>query len=392
MHNPKQFWKSMNKILNKSNKNTTTQIRYNNNIIQEPSVAANIFNQHFASIGNSPVFDSPVAYDSLNSSTCRSSFSLQKILPVEVQHAINKLKDDCGTGPDGIETKFIKLAAHILMYPLCDLFNLSIATCTLPSTWKFAIVTPLHKGGDPRDTNNYRPISIINSLAKILEKLIFNQLSHYVNIFNILSPCQSGFRPNFSTSTALLKFTNNVFSTSENGKLTGAIFLDLTKAFDIVDHYLLLDKLNSIGVTRNTLLWFNSYLHNKRQCVSFNGNLSNYLTVEKGVPQGSSLGPLLFSIFINDLPKICSDCQIYLYADDIVIYTANANRSSIETSIQSEFALVQNWFTTNKLSLNKNKSCCMLLGTRQGLGETPDLTISFNDGSSLERVSSFKYL
>ena len=187
----------------------------------------------------------------LNNQSC---FSFQKIKPVDVQHAINELKDDCGPGPAGIETKFIKLGANILMYPLCDLFNLSFSTCTLPSAWKCANVTPLHKGGDPHDINNYRPISIINSVAKILEKLVFNQLSHYVSTFNILSPCQSGFRPNHSTTTALLKFTSDVFTASEDGKLTGAIFLDLTKAFDVVDHYLLLDKLYSIGLSQNNLL------------------------------------------------------------------------------------------------------------------------------------------
>ncbi len=205
MHNPKQFWKNMNNILNKSNKSISTQLRFNNNIIQDPLVISNIFNHHFTSVSSSYVFD-PTCVSSINSSS-NSSFSFRKILPVEVQCVINELKVDCGPGPEGIETKFIKLAANILMYPLCDLFNLSLSTCALHSAWKCDIVTPLHKGGDPHDINNYRPISFINSIAKIFEKIIFNQLSRYILDYNILSPCQSGFRPSFSTATALTLLT-----------------------------------------------------------------------------------------------------------------------------------------------------------------------------------------
>lgn len=183
-----------------------------------------------------------------------------------------------------------------------------------------------------------------------------------------------------------------MYTSSENSELTGAIFLDLTKGFDIVDYYLLLDKLYSIGVSQNSLLWFNSYLHNRRQCVHFNGNNSDYAILMKEVPQGSSLGPLLFSIFINDLPKICSNCQVHLYADDAVIYSSSANKSIIENTLQREFASVQRWFSSNKLILNKKKSCCMFFGTRSGLGDASDLTISFTDGSPLTQVTSFKYL
>lgn len=250
------------------------------------STISNIFNQHFSFVGNSLVFDQSKAPIFSPSSRCRNScFSFHKIYLVEVQHAINELKDDCGPpssggfGPDGIETKFIKLAARILMSPLCDLYNLPLLTCSLPSAWKSVIVTPLRKGCDPNYMNKYRPISIINPIQISFEKLIFKQLSHYVTKCNILSSCQPGFRPNFSTTTALLKFTNDIFTASENGQLTGAIFLDVTKAFDIVDHYLLLDKLYSIGISWNSLLWLNSYLHNRRQCVNFTGNQSDYIIV-----------------------------------------------------------------------------------------------------------------
>ncbi len=184
------------------------------------------------------------------------------------------------------------------MYLLADLFNLSLATCELPAIWKYAHITPLHQGGDILDLNNYRPISIICSIARVFEKLIYSQLSTYLSINNILSLFQSGFRPNHSTTTALLKFTNDVLLAANIGELTGAILMDLTKAFDFVDRYLLLDKLHAIGLSDNAVLWFNSYLHNHKQCVVLHGNKSDLLIQQRGVPQGSTLGPLLFSMLM----------------------------------------------------------------------------------------------
>ena len=246
------------------------------------------------------------------------------------------------------------MASHVLSFPLSDVFNLSLATCKIPSSWKCARVTPIHKGGDTTDVN-YRPISIINSITKIFEKLIFNELSSYLNDHNLLSPHQSGFRPHFWTTTALLKVTNDILSAFDNNMHTGAIFIDLTKAFDMVDHYLLLDKLYSVGLSPDALLFFNSFLHHRSQCVSFQGCQSGFKIIDKGVPQGSSLGPLLFSIFINDLPQTCSNCQIHLYADDTVIYSPGSDTPQIQHLLQSDFISVQNWLFSNKLLINKKK-------------------------------------
>ena len=129
--------------------------------------------------------------------------------------------------------------------------------------------------------------------------------------------------------------------------LTGAIFIDLTKAFDMVDHYLLLDKLHAIGLSESSLLWFNSYLHHRYQCVSLHGTQSDFMLMEKGIPQGSSLGPLLFSIFINDLPQACSDCQIHLYADDTVMYTSGSNIFQIQTFLKISITYINGFQPTN---------------------------------------------
>ena len=368
--NPKKFWRNVNSLLNNSTKSTVTKIKVNNDIISDPLAVANAFNQHFSTICSSQF--SNLFYSS-PANEQRSSFSFATINPTDVQQAISELKSGNGINPDGLEIKFIKLASHVLAFPLSDLFNLSLSTCVVPLMWKSARVTPIYKGGNALDPNNYRPISIISSVAKVFEKIIFKQLFNYVNDFAILSPNQSGFRPNFSTSTALLKFTNGVSSAIDNVS-TGAIFIDLSKAFDMVDHYLLLDKLQAIGLSKDSLLWFNSYLHFRSQCVSLHGCVSQSVIMEKVVPQGSSLGPLLFSLFINDLPQICSDCSIHLYADDTVIYSSNVLVSKTQSSLQSNFNTIQRWFQSNHLILNKKKSYSMPFATRSA---------SLNQGNNL---------
>lgn len=269
---------------------------------------------------------------------------------------------------------------------------MSFDTCEVPIAWKCTKVIPLHKGGDKQNLNSYRPISIINSVVKIFEKMIFDQLSNYLSCNNLLSHCQSGFRKHFSTTTALMKFTNDVFSSFDNNMCTGAIFLDLSKAFDLVDHYLLLDKLHAIGLCRLSLLWFNSYLHHRRQCVSYRGSLSNFASIDKGIPQGSSLGPLLFSIFINDMPLYCSDCDIHLYADDTVIYCSKPIISDINVSLQHDFDSVQQWLSLNKLLLNKSKSYSMLFQRNALISGENNLKLQFLDSSPLESTETFKYL
>ena len=191
------------------------------------------------------------------------------------------------------------------MYPLCDLFNLSLSTCELPQIWKCSRITPLQKSTDVLEPNKYRPISIICCITEVFENIIYNQLSSYLNSYNLLSPSQSGFCSNHSTITALLKLSNAIYSATNNSNLTGAVFIDVTKAFDLVDHYHLLDKLHSVGLSHNALLWFHTYLHNRKQCVVIQGTKSDTLVQQRGMPQGLTLGPLLFPFsWIKSLPSV----------------------------------------------------------------------------------------
>lgn len=389
--NPKNFWKKMNYLTNKSSKSSTTHISSNGQMVSEPVMIAEAFSHHFATIGQTMSGNSHYG-PSLTQGRSNSSFCFNIVSPFDVQRVIDGMRAGCSAGPDGLDIRFFKLASHVLSFPLADLFNLSLTTGEIPSSWKSARVIPLHKGGSTSDMNNYRPISIINSVTKIFEKLIFNQLSTYLTDHNILSQHQSGFRPGYSTTTALLKFTNDVMSAADSNMPSGAIFIDLSKAFDLVDHYLLLDKLHAIGLSRTALLFFNSFLHNRTQSVFFQGRESKFKLIDKGVPQGSSLGPLLFSIFINDLPQMCSDSQIHLYADDTVLYYSSANISHIQHTLQSDFNKVQQWFLSNKLLLNKEKSYSMLFCTRTSSLPSTNWSVTLLDGTLLERVEEFKYL
>lgn len=181
------------------------------------------------------------------------------------------------------------------------IFNLTIVENDIPKVWKSAHVTPLLKGGDPSILNNYRPISKLCILAKLLERLVGEQLKEFLNINDILSPFQSGFRKQHSAISAALKMINDIAGALDNRKICAVLFIDLSKAFDTVDHGILVNSLVSIGLSKRSVDWFANYLSGRTQSVRKTGSVSSFLPISKGVPQGSVLGPILFSIYINKL-------------------------------------------------------------------------------------------
>ncbi|CAB4027030.1 Hypothetical predicted protein, partial [Paramuricea clavata] len=204
------------------------------------------------------------------------------------------------------QTRFLKIAASVIAHSLTGIFTASINTGIFPYEWKASRVTPVFKSGTRNNPGNYRPISIIPCVAKIFEKIIFDQLHGYLDSNNLLNTCQYGFRPFHSTLTALLEATSDWSMNIDNGLINGVVFIDLKKAFDTIDHQIILQKLKNYGIDETSLTWFHSYLTDRTQKCRVNGQLSDSVPVACGFTQGSSLGPLLFLIYINDLPN-CLD-------------------------------------------------------------------------------------
>jgi hypothetical protein len=272
------------------------------------------------------------------------------------------------------------------------IFNLSLRTKIVPSSWKIAKVTPLFKKGSLSDPNNYRPISILPSLAKIFERHIHTHFMAYLNNNNLLCKEQSGFRSFHSCQTALTSLVDEWASAIDNNKLVGILLIDFRKAFDLVNHNILIEKLKLYKCSDATVSIFKSYLSDRLQCTMFNGHMSNSANLTVGVPQGSILGPLLFLLYINDLHLISND-SCHMFADDSTFYTSASTVDAIESNLVSDLSEISNWCKTNQMSLHLGKTKTMLLTTRQKRAhlEQTKLNITFLD-KDIECVSTHKLL
>ena len=253
---------------------------------------------------------------------------------------------------------------------------------------KEARVTPLFKKGSRLDCGNYRPVSILNVLSKILERSVHGQLVSYLTKKGVLSEAQSGFRPGFSTDTCLLGLTDFVRRELSRGRLVGLVLLDLQKAFDCVDHGILLEKLGSMGV--KSVDWFRSYLTGRRQCVLVDGLVSDFLDIKCGVPQGSILGPILFLCYVNDMASSVG-CHLSLYADDSTLVASGESARDLGVYLSDQLASCGRWMVDNRLSLHLGKTECILIGTRNGLRNAEDFRVVC-DGDEVKRVEKVKYL
>ncbi len=275
---------------------------------------------------------------------------------------------------------------------MTGIFSASIRTGIFPNEWKASRVTPIFTSGPKSNPSNYRPISIIPAIAKIFEKIISDQLYEYLNTNEILTSCQSGFRSLHSTVTAMLEATSDWSMNIDNGLINGVVFIDLKKAFDTIDHQIMLQKLRNYGIDQMSLTWFESYLTNRTQKCRVNDQLSNLPPVTCGVPQGSNLGPILFLIYINDLPNCLNHAIPRMFADDTSIsYSANTT-GELQNVINSELKKLNSWLITNRLSLNIVKTEFMVIGSQRKLRSIDsEINIRINE-NEITRVDSVKSL
>ena len=248
-------------------------------------------------------------------------------------------------------------------------------------------MSPLFKKGKQNNLDNYRPISILPAISKVFERLMYDQLYGYLSSNNILSDYQFGFRKNYSTTSALIEATNSWFVDTDRGLLNIVVILDFKKAFDTVNHSILLDKLQAIGIHGASHRLLHSYLTNRTQRCLANGFLSDDCRVTCGVPQGSILGPLLFLIFINDLPNCLIHSTPRHFADDTHISVSGKNLDVIELLVNTELNSLSTWLVANKLSLNVAKTEFMLVGSRPRIAGLPRDPILKIGDIQIKRVS-----
>lgn len=324
--------------------------------------------------------------------TCSKRFKFKPVSVNQVCKLLASLNTSKAHGVDGIVARSLKTAAKELALPLATIFNYSLITGAIPEEWKRAQVTPIFKDGSRQDTSNYRPISVIPLCMKVFEKVVHAQLYEHISHNNLLNQFQSGFRSGYSTTTALRDVSDYLYDQRRLGNMSGAIYLDLKKAFDTVDPDILLQKLFAIGIQEMEFQWFKSYFTDRSQRVSVNGASSDTLPIECGVPQGSILVPLLFTLYINDLPEVTKHSKVVLYADDTALLVSSKNLAEIQTKLSEDLDSVNLWLAENRLTLNAKKTKCMLFGSPQKLAKVRDELLIQIDGEPLENVLVFKYL
>ena len=274
----------------------------------------------------------------------------------ELLKLVSSLKSNKSPGFDGIKNELIKDIIHGIVIPLVHIFNLSVSSGIVPKQLKIAKVVPIFKKGDPQTLSNYRPISLLTSFSKILEKLVYDRTVTFLNKTKIFSKFQFGFREKHTTTHAILHFVDKVAQALDNHLHTVGVFLDFSKAFDTVDHEILISKLSYYGVRGIALSWFRSYLSDRKQYVSLNGIDSSRQTICCGVPQGSLLGPLLFILYINDFHLSSDVLSFIFFADDSSVFFSHENPEILLDTVNSELKKVILWIHANKLSLNLQKT------------------------------------
>lgn len=355
-------------IINRDTRKHTfiSKLLYNQKCYTNKSDICNKLNEHFINIG--PTLANKLPTSNIDPSTFinrsfQNSFNFRGICAYEVSDLIRGLNANKAT--IGVPTKCVKLACNHISEALALVFNLSLSQGIMPNTLKISKVTPIDKGGESYEPTNYRPISTLSAFTQIFEKLVYKQLISYIEKYNILTECQFGFRKGHSTEQAIIEITDNLRKSIDNNLYTCGVFLDFAKAFDTVNHKILLAKLEKYGIRGTPLKWFNSYLTDRQQYVEIHNVRSSIKTVICGIPQGSTLGPLLFLLYINDIVNSSDKLSFRIFADDTNIFASSKNAKELESTINQELVRVKNWCDINKLSINLQKTNYMIIKSPQ---------------------------
>ena len=401
--NVKKLWQLINSIIKKTNDKTTLidYITVNGIEYYEPNEISNHFGKFYSKLGENIVKTIPKSKLTPNHYLNKIQMNpktlyLHQITSSEIKKYINKLPAKNSSGYDNISNKLLKQIKYTILKPLAHIFNLSIVSGVFPANMKLSEVIPLYKKGSKDQMNNYRPISLLITISKLLEKCMYTRLYKFIAKNNIFYNKQYGFRNKHSCEQAIQNLYGHILQNKEDGIQTTAVFLDLSKAFDTISHDLLLKKLEKYGIRGLSNDWVNSYISNRClqvKCCTLSCNkpeLSNKYNINHGTAQGSCLGPLLFNLFCNDLYLNLEYCNIIMFADDITLYASHRNTHYLNYILQTDLKIIEDWLLSNKLSLNALKTYAMTFSA--GKGENiKKLSLQLND-TIIPLVTHTKFL
>ena len=396
LKNIRKTWDGIKSLINISNMKSMSpnSLYIDNKLNTNPVDIANSFNNYFSTIGSTlagKIF--PSKHDHLHylKSSNPMSIFLRPVSELEILNLVSSLNNSKASGPFSIPTDIFKMTKHIMAPVLTEIINLSFSTGLYPNNLKIAKVVPVFKNkGSNLFCNNFRPISLLSNINKVYEKLMYSRLYAFLNIHNCIYNLQFGFREKHSTTHALFSITETIREALDNNNFSCGIFIDLQKAFDTVNHEILLQKLNHYGIRGVANTWFKSYLSNRTQYVSINGFESKSKNISTGVPQGSVLGPLLFLIYINDLNVAISYSTVHHFADDTNLLITGKSLNSIKKRANIDLKLLCNWLKANKISLNSSKTEAILF-RHPKKDINYDLKLKIN-GKRIYFTNSVKYL
>ena len=384
----KKTWSTINSVLGrKSKRNFPNFIYSNDSKIYDKNKIVRELNDYFSTIGENLSAEIPKVNKSFNTyltKTILTSFSFELVAPSNVSKIMNNLKPKTSTGDDKFNAKIMKLSSAALIEPITILINQSLTTGIFPARYKMAKVMPLIKKPNNFNIVNFRPISLLCAISKVIEKCVFTQVYSYFEKHKLLYESQYGYRKQHSTETACLDLIDKIYQQLDNNQIPFCLFLNLSKAFNTLDHIILIAKLKYYGLDESAITWFQSYLCNRFQYVEVDGIKSEPRRVNTGVPQGSILGPLLFIIYMNDINHASNIFQSILYADDTSLNStmsifSNGSHEPLSPKINAEINLIFEWLSANKLSLNVGKTKYMIFRYPQTpLSKIPKLELSVN--------------
>ena len=387
---PEKLWKNVLGWLNWSSSGSPSKLYHSGQMITSPPKLAKIMNNYFVNKidticqGLPRQSDDPLRTLKNILRNRTSEFSLTCVHPEEVKKIILNLKNSKSCGVDTIDTYTIKLMVDEILPAVTHIVNLSIQQAVFPSLYKIAKVIPLHKKADPLLPQNYRPVAILCILSKVIERVIFLQIVNFMNSNDLFHPNHHGFRAHHSPTSAMVQMYDTWVQAVDKGDLTGVCMLDMSAAFDVVDHPILLSKLKLYGFDANSLSWIENYLSGRTQAVYVDGALSPFLPVKVGVPQGSILGPLFYVLFTNDLPETvlqdhshvhfsqltshCDQCGgLCCFADDSTYAVSSADQDILQQKLNAKYEVLANYMANNRLKLNDEKTHLLIMSTRQKL-------------------------